>query len=112
MQRIVDRTVPTPVEVRVPQTVPVPVPVECVRYRDVPTIQEQIVEKVVTVPVPRTVPVKQVLLRSAKQSTRAPNPRQGIFPPFMICSDSSCARARGEGRHRAEALPCSEDCHP
>ena len=52
MQRIVDRTVPTPVEVRVPQTVPVPVPVECVRYRDVPTIQEQIVEKVVTVPVP------------------------------------------------------------
>ena len=58
--RCVDKPVPTPVEVRVPQTVCVPVPVETVRYRDCPVIQEQIVEKIVTVPVPRTVPVRQV----------------------------------------------------
>ena len=42
VERIVDRPVPTPVEVRVPQPVQVPVPVETIRYRDVPYPVEQV----------------------------------------------------------------------
>ena len=61
VERYIDKLVPTPVEVRVPQPVQVPCPVEVIRYRDIPVPQEHIVEKVVTVTVERRVPVTQVL---------------------------------------------------